>query len=194
MTRLLLVPCGIGRAPLRSPSPKRFTWVRSARVGEEVAAGADPPATPSALPPPPRSDSGDRKQIYNILSTLGLRPSGTDCDIVRRACESVSTRAAHMCSAGLAAVINRMRESRREDVMRITVGVDGSVYKLHPRCAPQPSAHPAAPRLPVVGARPEGTAGPQSPLRKCGPRRTLSEAPRILLSRPPWLTPMGRVP
>uniref|UniRef100_A0A2I3H0R4 Phosphotransferase n=1 Tax=Nomascus leucogenys TaxID=61853 RepID=A0A2I3H0R4_NOMLE len=45
---------------------------------------------------------------------------------------SVSTRAAHMCSAGLAGVINRMRESRSEDVMRITVGVDGSVYKLHP--------------------------------------------------------------
>uniref|UniRef100_A0A8C0TMV3 Phosphotransferase n=2 Tax=Canis lupus familiaris TaxID=9615 RepID=A0A8C0TMV3_CANLF len=83
---------------------------------------------PSALP----GDSGDRKQIYNILSTLGLRPSATDCDIVRRACESVSTRAAHMCAAGLAGVINRMRESRSEDVMRITVGVDGSVYKLHP--------------------------------------------------------------
>ncbi|XP_029786971.1 glucokinase isoform X1 [Suricata suricatta] len=79
------------------------------------------------------SDSGDRKQIYNILSTLGLRPTATDCDIVRRACESVSTRAAHMCAAGLAGVINRMRESRSEDVMRITVGVDGSVYKLHPR-------------------------------------------------------------
>ena len=42
-------------------------------------------------------------------------------------------RAAHMCAAGLAGVINRMRESRSEDVMRITVGVDGSVYKLHPR-------------------------------------------------------------
>ncbi|XP_058534057.1 hexokinase-4 isoform X5 [Ochotona princeps] len=78
------------------------------------------------------SDSGDRKQTYNILSTLGLRPSAADCDIVRRACESVSTRAAHMCSAGLAGVINRMRESRCVDVMRITVGVDGSVYKLHP--------------------------------------------------------------
>ncbi|XP_063090494.1 hexokinase-4 isoform X10 [Cavia porcellus] len=79
-----------------------------------------------------RSDPGDRKQIHNILSTLGLRPSATDCDIVRRACESVSTRAAHMCSAGLAGVINRMRESRSLDMMRITVGVDGSVYKLHP--------------------------------------------------------------
>lgn len=88
-----------------------------------------------SLPYSARSDAGDRKQIHNILSTLGLRPSVTDCDIVRRACESVSTRAAHMCSAGLAGVINRMRESRSEDVMRITVGVDGSVYKLHPRLA-----------------------------------------------------------
>uniref|UniRef100_H0V5C4 Phosphotransferase n=1 Tax=Cavia porcellus TaxID=10141 RepID=H0V5C4_CAVPO len=86
----------------------------------------------SSVNPGQQLDPGDRKQIHNILSTLGLRPSATDCDIVRRACESVSTRAAHMCSAGLAGVINRMRESRSLDMMRITVGVDGSVYKLHP--------------------------------------------------------------
>ncbi|XP_068518397.1 hexokinase-4 isoform X2 [Anas acuta] len=78
------------------------------------------------------SDSGDRKQIYNILTAFELLPSGTDCDIVRRVCESVSTRAAQMCSAGLAGVINRMRESRSQDTLKITVGVDGSVYKLHP--------------------------------------------------------------
>lgn len=102
-------------------------------MGGRAGGGPSDPPCSSVLPPPPHSDSGDRKQIYNILSTLGLRPSATDCDIVRRACESVSTRAAHMCAAGLAGVINRMRESRSEDVMRITVGVDGSVYKLHPR-------------------------------------------------------------
>ncbi|NXA43927.1 HXK4 Glucokinase, partial [Eudromia elegans] len=79
------------------------------------------------------SDSGDRKQIYNILTAFELLPSGTDCDIVRMACESVSTRAAQMCSAGLAGVINRMRESRSQETLKITVGVDGSVYKLHPR-------------------------------------------------------------
>ncbi|CAI5795630.1 hexokinase-4 isoform X1 [Lacerta agilis] len=78
------------------------------------------------------SDPGDRKQIYNILTSFGLLPSVTDCDIVRMACESVSTRAAQMCSAGLAGVINRMRDSRCEDTLKITVGVDGSVYKLHP--------------------------------------------------------------
>ncbi|XP_072213079.1 hexokinase-4 isoform X3 [Excalfactoria chinensis] len=78
------------------------------------------------------SDSGDRKQIYNILTAFGLLPSGSDCDIVRMVCESVSTRAAQMCSAGLAGVINRMRESRSQETLKITVGVDGSVYKLHP--------------------------------------------------------------
>ncbi|KAK0140478.1 Glucokinase [Merluccius polli] len=78
------------------------------------------------------SDSGDRKQIYNILSTLGLLPSELDCDIVHLVCESVSTRSAHMCGAGLAAVINVIRERRRQEALKITVGVDGSVYKLHP--------------------------------------------------------------
>ncbi|XP_062855473.1 hexokinase-4 isoform X1 [Trichomycterus rosablanca] len=79
------------------------------------------------------SDTGDRKQIYNILSSLGVLPSELDCDIVRLACESVSTRAAHMCGAGLAGVVNLMRERRCLDEWKITVGVDGSVYKLHPR-------------------------------------------------------------
>ncbi|KAK2840690.1 hypothetical protein Q7C36_012269 [Tachysurus vachellii] len=78
------------------------------------------------------SDTGDRKQIYNILSTLGVLPSELDCDIVRMACESVSTRAARICGAGLAAVINIMRQRRCVDELKITVGVDGSVYKLHP--------------------------------------------------------------
>lgn len=78
------------------------------------------------------SDTGDRKQIYNILSSLGVLPSELDCDIVRLVCENVSTRSAHMCAAGLAGVINLMRERRSEEAMKITVGIDGSVYKLHP--------------------------------------------------------------
>ncbi|XP_034617574.1 hexokinase-4 isoform X2 [Trachemys scripta elegans] len=78
------------------------------------------------------SDANDWKQTYNILTSFELLPSLTDCDIVRMACESVSTRAAQMCSAGLAGVINRMRESRGEERLKITVGIDGSVYKLHP--------------------------------------------------------------
>lgn len=78
------------------------------------------------------SDTGDRKQIYNILSSLGVLPSELDCDIVHLVCESVSTRSAHLCAAGLAGVMNLMRERRSEETLKITVGVDGSVYKLHP--------------------------------------------------------------
>ncbi|KAM6432363.1 hexokinase-4 isoform 4-T4 [Liasis olivaceus] len=78
------------------------------------------------------SDPGDHKQIYNILTSFELLPSVMDCDIVQMVCESVSTRAAQMCSAGLAGVINRMRDSRNEETLKITVGVDGSVYKHHP--------------------------------------------------------------
>lgn len=37
-----------------------------------------------------------------------------------------------MCGAGLAGVINLMRERRSQEALKITVGVDGSVYKLHP--------------------------------------------------------------
>ncbi|XP_053574115.1 hexokinase-4 [Bombina bombina] len=77
-------------------------------------------------------DSSDFKQTYNILHTLELQPTLVDCYAVQMACESVSTRAAIMCASGLAAVVNRIRENRREEILRITVGVDGSVYKLHP--------------------------------------------------------------
>ena len=138
MTKLLLVPAESDPLPSGLVDPSSLPGRSGQGKGQRPprwGSGWSQTKRPSrnVLSSPPRSDSGDRKQIYNILSTLGLRPSATDCDIVRRACESVSTRAAHMCAAGLAGVINRMRESRSEDVMRITVGVDGSVYKLHPR-------------------------------------------------------------
>lgn len=113
------VPC-----PITPQQPSTTAPYWSPRVPRPLA---DAPLSPRP------SDSDDRKQIYNILTAFELLPSGTDCDIVRMVCESVSTRAAQMCSAGLAGVINRMRESRSQETLKITVGVDGSVYKLHPR-------------------------------------------------------------
>ncbi|XP_007905622.2 hexokinase-4 isoform X2 [Callorhinchus milii] len=78
------------------------------------------------------SDGSDQKQIYNILTTLGVLPSEADCEIVHLVCESVSTRAAHICAAGLAGVINRLCDNKRKETMKMAVGIDGSVYKLHP--------------------------------------------------------------
>lgn len=53
--------------------------------------------------------------------------------IVIQVCGVVSQRAAQLCGAGLAAVVDKIRENRRLDHLNITVGVDGGLYKLHPQ-------------------------------------------------------------
>ena len=45
----------------------------------------------------------------------------------------VSHRAAQLCGAGMAAVVEKIRENRGLANMDITVGVDGTLYKLHPQ-------------------------------------------------------------
>lgn len=45
---------------------------------------------------------------------------------VRYICECVSRRAAHLASAGISAIMNKMGEKI------VTVGIDGSVYRFHP--------------------------------------------------------------
>jgi len=53
-------------------------------------------------------------------------PSLVDCANVRYICECVSRRSAHLVSAGLAVLLNKMDEKS------VTIGVDGSVYRFHP--------------------------------------------------------------
>lgn len=63
-----------------------------------------------------------------VLEELGLdHATDEDCRNVRYICECVSSRAAHLVSAGIAALINRMDEKS------VTVGIDGSVYRFHPK-------------------------------------------------------------
>lgn len=45
----------------------------------------------------------------------------------------MSRRAAQLCGAGLAAVVDKIKENRNLDHLSITVGVDGALYKLHPQ-------------------------------------------------------------
>ena len=45
-------------------------------------------------------------------------------------CEAVSLRAANLCAVGIVAVAKRISKNR--GCKRITVGVDGSVYRKHP--------------------------------------------------------------
>ncbi|XP_050167947.1 hexokinase-3 isoform X3 [Myiozetetes cayanensis] len=72
------------------------------------------------------------RQIRQILQDLELDASFEDSVLMREVCHTVSMRAAQLCAAGLAAVVEKMRENRGLDKLSITVGVDGTLYKLHP--------------------------------------------------------------
>ncbi|KAM9744414.1 hexokinase-2 [Menidia menidia] len=67
-----------------------------------------------------------------VLRGLGLDPSEEDCRATRRVCQIVSTRAAHLCAASLAAVLRQIRDNKAAEKLRTTIGADGSVYKNHP--------------------------------------------------------------
>ncbi|XP_062358525.1 hexokinase-3 [Cinclus cinclus] len=71
-------------------------------------------------------------QIRAILNELELDASFEDSMLMREVCQAVSLRAAQLCAAGLAAVVEKMRENRGLDQLAVTVGVDGTLYKLHP--------------------------------------------------------------
>ncbi|XP_070493694.1 hexokinase type 2-like isoform X2 [Chironomus tepperi] len=75
---------------------------------------------------------GDRPgsyfNCYDVLEEIGIfHATDEDCANVRFICECISSRAAHLSSAGIATLINKMDEPS------VTVGVDGSVYRFHPR-------------------------------------------------------------
>ncbi|CAG05684.1 unnamed protein product, partial [Tetraodon nigroviridis] len=71
-------------------------------------------------------------QVRSILQQLGLEGTCDDSIIVKEVCGAVSRRAAQLCGAGMAAVVDKIRENRRLERLTITVGVDGALYKLHP--------------------------------------------------------------
>ncbi|NXD13308.1 HXK3 protein, partial [Nothocercus nigrocapillus] len=73
------------------------------------------------------------RQVRGVLHELELDASFEDSVLVREVCQAVSLRAAQLCAAGLAAVAEKMRESRGLAQLAVTVGVDGTLYKMHPR-------------------------------------------------------------
>ncbi|KAG5880593.1 hypothetical protein JTB14_002399 [Gonioctena quinquepunctata] len=65
--------------------------------------------------------------LREICEELGLKhASEQDYINVRYICECVSRRSAHLVSAGLATLLNKMDEKK------VTIGIDGSVYRFHP--------------------------------------------------------------
>lgn len=72
-------------------------------------------------------------QVRAILHHLGLESTCDDSIIVKEVCTVVAQRAAQLCGAGMAAVVDKIRENRGLDTLKVTVGVDGTLYKLHPQ-------------------------------------------------------------
>ncbi|XP_059608270.1 hexokinase type 2 isoform X2 [Phlebotomus argentipes] len=73
-------------------------------------------------------NAGSFNNCREVMEELGLgHATDQDCANVRYICECVSRRAAHLVSAGISALINKMGEPV------VTVGVDGSVYRFHPK-------------------------------------------------------------
>ncbi|XP_044021027.1 hexokinase type 2 isoform X2 [Aphidius gifuensis] len=70
---------------------------------------------------------GKYTNCREVLSELGIQnASDQDCENVRYVCSVVSRRAAHLASAGIACLLERIGEEN------VTVGIDGSVYRFHP--------------------------------------------------------------
>lgn len=75
------------------------------------------------------------KNTKDILTDLGLSPTEDDCIAVQHVCTIVSFRSANLCAATLAAILTRIRENKKLKTLRTTVGVDGTVYRIHPQYA-----------------------------------------------------------
>lgn len=78
------------------------------------------------------SDSQSRQRVYQILEELGLPVSPEDAKVLKEVCHTVTSRAAMMCAAGVAAIVEKIRENKRMTKLEVTVGVDGTVYKMNP--------------------------------------------------------------
>ncbi|KAF6280783.1 hexokinase 3 [Rhinolophus ferrumequinum] len=78
------------------------------------------------------SDSLALRQVRAILEDLGLPLTSDDALMVLEVCQAVSQRAAQLCGAGVAAVVEKIRENRGLEELTVTVGVDGTLYKMHP--------------------------------------------------------------
>ncbi|CAL8097814.1 unnamed protein product [Calicophoron daubneyi] len=65
---------------------------------------------------------------YMLTGDLGVPVvDPVDDHIVRYACELVSKRAAYLAGAGIACILRRMNRPE------VTIGIDGSLYKFHPK-------------------------------------------------------------
>ncbi|XP_006158941.2 hexokinase-3 [Tupaia chinensis] len=107
------------------------------------------------------SDSLALRQVRAILEELGLPLTSDDALIVLEVCQAVSRRAAQLCGAGVAAVVEKIRENRGLEQLAVSVGVDGTLYKLHPHFSSLVAAtvRELAPRCAVTFLQSEDGSG-----------------------------------
>lgn len=67
------------------------------------------------------------EETRKVLAKLDQVGSDDDCQCLKLVVSRVSSRAAHLVSAAIATVLNKMKRPHT------TVGVDGSVYRYHPK-------------------------------------------------------------
>ncbi|KAL3093423.1 hypothetical protein niasHT_027430 [Heterodera trifolii] len=73
------------------------------------------------------TDGNPFAKVGEMLRAIGIsNSSAADCANVAYLSSLIGTRAAHLCACGLAAILNRMQRPR------VTIGVDGSVFRFHP--------------------------------------------------------------
>ena len=65
------------------------------------------------------------KELFK--NRFGIEASIKDCEVIRRVCVAVSTRAARLAAAGIAALVKKINKADG-----CTVAVDGSTYKRDP--------------------------------------------------------------
>ena len=70
----------------------------------------------------------DMKKCKELFKNrFGIEASIKDCEVIRRVCEAVSTRAARLTAAGIVALVKKINK-----MDGCTVAVDGSTYKRDP--------------------------------------------------------------
>lgn len=108
------------------------------------------------------SDRLAMRQIRSILQHLGLTTSTCDDSVlVKEVCSVVARRAAQLCGAGLAAVVDKIRQNRNLQELSVTVGVDGTLYKTHPHFSSimQETLQELAPQCKVTFQKSEDGSG-----------------------------------
>ncbi|XP_063302223.1 hexokinase-2-like [Pelobates fuscus] len=80
------------------------------------------------------TDELSMAQLNSVLLQRGLCCTSDGALLVKEVCRAVSQRAAQLCAAGIAAVVEKIHENC-QDERKISVGVTGSLYTEHPHFA-----------------------------------------------------------